>query len=122
MKSFGPKLLVFTILCGVLLYAWNLFTPEFLHDQISWFILIFFSLSTFLVHAYLLKSSKGDPKAFVGKFMGITALKLLAYLTFLIIVFLINRDHARAIALYFLAMYLFFSVFEVSSLYQKLKK
>ena len=122
MKSFGSKLLIFTILCGGLLYFWNRFTPEFLHDQVSWLILIFFSLSTLLVHTYLVKSPKGDPKAFVGKFMGITALKLFVYLAFLIIIFLINRDRARAIALYFLAMYLFFSVFEVSSLYKKLKK
>jgi hypothetical protein len=122
MKSFTIKLLLFTALCAAFLYCWNQFTPEKLHDSLSWLILAFFASVTWLVHYYLIKSSAGDPKAFVGKFMGLTALKLFLYLTFLIIIFLADRDHARAVALYFLVMYLFFTVFEVSSLYNRLKK
>jgi hypothetical protein len=122
MKSFPGKLLIFTLVCSVLLFCWNQFTAANLHHSLSWVILGFFSLSALLVHSYLVKSSSGDPKGFVGKFMGVTGLKLLVYLLFLIILLLTDRDHARVIALYFLVMYLLFTVFEVSSLYKQLKK
>jgi hypothetical protein len=122
MKSFQSKLLIFTALCAVLLFFWNYFTPENLHHSLSWVILAFFSISTFVVHLYLSKSAEGDPKAFVGKFMGVTGLKLFLYLIVLIILLLTDRDHVRAIALYFLVMYFLFTVFEVSSLYKLLRK
>jgi hypothetical protein len=122
MKAFTLKLLVFTCLCAVLLFCWNQFTPAQLHDSISWFILAFFALSTLIVHGYLIRSAAGDPKAFVGKFMGVTALKLFAYLMILILFFLLDRDHARPVALYFLILYFLFTVFEVSSLYKQLRK
>jgi hypothetical protein len=122
MKNFNIKLLVFTVVCSVLLFCWNQFTPPVFHHSISWVILIFYAVSALLVHVYLIRSASGDPKAFVGKFMGVTGLKLLVYLLFLIILLLTNRDHARVIALYFLVMYLLFTVFEVSSLYKQLRK
>jgi cobalamin biosynthesis protein CobD/CbiB len=122
MKVFSIKLLLFSILCAGLLYAWNLYTPEGLHDAVSWPILLFFALSTLIVHYYMLRSADGEPKKFVGKFMAVTALKLLAFVAFLIAVLLLNRDHARIAAVYFLVMYLLFSVFEVASLYSKLRK
>ena len=122
MKVFFLKLLLFTVCVSVLLFCWNFYSrPEF-HDTVSWYILTFFALSTGLVHFLLIRSADRNPKAFVNQFMGLTAMKLFAYLTFLIIIFLADRDHARAVALYFLAMYLLFTVFEVSSLYCKLKK
>ncbi len=122
MKAFTLKLILFTASISVLLFCWNTFSPPALHDNVSWYILAFFATSTALVHYLLVRSASGEPKAFVNQFMGLTAIKLFAYLSFLIIVFLVNRDHARAVALYFLVMYLFFTVFEVSSLYRKLKK
>jgi hypothetical protein len=122
MKAFLLKLLIFTAFCSCLLFCWNRFTPPLCHDSVSWCILFFFALVTGLVHAALLKASEGDAKAFVGKFMGLTGLKMLAYLGFLIIILLADRDNARVVALYFLVMYLFFTAFEVSSLYKKLRK
>jgi hypothetical protein len=122
MKPFLVKLSVFILFCATGLFCWNHFTEPSWHDSVSWYILAFFSLSTILLHQYLLRSASGEAKNFVYKFMGITGIKLFTYLCFLIILFLINRDHARVLALYFLVIYLLFTVFEVSSLYQKLKK
>jgi hypothetical protein len=122
MKVFRIKLLLFTTACAGLLYAWNLYTPQGLHDVVSWPILLFFALSTLIVHYYMLRSAEAEPKKFVGKFMAVTALKLFAFLAFLITLLLLNRDHARVSAVYFLVMYLLFSTFEVASLYSRLRK
>ncbi|HXC06260.1 MAG TPA: hypothetical protein VNZ86_15990 [Bacteroidia bacterium] len=122
MKAFFIKLSLFSGCCAAGLFSWNRFTDPGWHDNLSWYILGFFTLSTGLVHQYLLRSASGEAKNFVYKFMGITGIKLFSYLSFLIILFLLNRNHARILALYFLVMYLLFTVFEVSSLYRKLKK
>lgn len=122
MKVFFYKLILFTVCVSAILFFWNRYSLPAFHDNISWYILAFFALSTAIVHFLLLRSADQNPKAFVNLFMGLTAMKLFAYLSFLIIVFLADRDHARAVALYFLVMYLLFTVFEVSSLYRKLKK
>ncbi len=122
MKEFNLKLLVFTLVCAVFLFCWNMFSPAAYHDTISWFILLFFAFTTGLVHQYLIKASAGDGKAFVGKFMGMTGLKLLVYMLFLIVILITHRENARVIAIYFLGLYFLFAVFEVASLYKKLRK
>jgi hypothetical protein len=122
MKSFLYKLLLFTAFCALGLFCWNQFTPERLHDSISWYILAFFSLSTGLVHYLLLRSAEKKPQLFVNQYMAITGFKFLVYLSFLVIIFLLDREKARPVALYFLILYLLFTVFEVSDLYRKLRK
>ncbi|MFI5150747.1 MAG: hypothetical protein ACHQRM_13510 [Bacteroidia bacterium] len=121
-KPFLLKLFLFSFVCAILLYCWNHFTEPAWHDNLSWYILGFFTLTTGLVHHILLRSASGEGKNFVYLFMGVTGIKLFAYLCFLITLFLLNRDHARTLALYFLIHYLVFTVFEVSSLYLKLRK
>jgi hypothetical protein len=122
MKVFLYKLILFTACVSAVLFIWNTYSLPAFHDNISWFILLFFAGTTTLVHFLLIRSAEKNPKAFVNQFMGLTAMKLFVYLSFLILVFLVDRDHARSVALYFLVMYLLFTVFEVSSLYNKLKK
>jgi hypothetical protein len=122
MKDFTPKFLIFTALLAILLACWNALSPPTFHNSISWLIFAFFALVTLVVHFLLVRASEGKPQVFVNRFMGLTALKLFVYFLFLILVFLADRDHARIIALYFLAMYFFFTAFEISSLYRKLKK
>ncbi|HEV7231878.1 MAG TPA: hypothetical protein VGO45_11145 [Bacteroidia bacterium] len=122
MKEFNYKFLIFTILVAVLLGCWNALTPPVFHNSISWFIFIFFALVTYGVHFLLVRASENKPQIFVNRFMGLTALKLFIYFLFLIVVFLTDRDHARITALYFLSMYFLFTVFEISSLYRKLRK
>lgn len=122
MNVFLPRFLIFSLFCAVLLWLYNTNSaPEF-HDSVSWYILGFFSAATLLVHYLLLKAANGpNPKDFVYRFMGLTGIKLFAYLVFLIVMFFLKRDHARMIALYFLCTYLVFTTFEILSLYKRLK-
>ena len=81
-----------------------------------------FAASVTAIHLILLKSSNGEGKLFVQKYLAATVFKFMFYV-FLVIVFLLfSADNKTALILHFLFYYAVFTILEVSMLYTELNK
>ncbi len=116
------KLLLFSILLLVIALLWNHFLPENLHTLFAIYILIYFFLSTLIVHRLLIRANKKSPQNFVRTYMGSTGIRLLLNLLIIFVYILIdhNRETRIEFALSFLFFYFSFQIFEVSSLMKEL--
>ncbi len=126
MKSSSTKFLIavllVTLVCAALQTVWNQQAPVKYVMQNGYLLLGIFSLSITAVHLFLAKSAKGDPKAFVGKYMASTVFKFMFYLMLLIVLLLYSSDNKRILILHFLFYYAVFTVLEVGFLYNELQK
>ena len=77
------------------------------------FILILFYLVTAVVHIVLLRITYLSPRRFVSYFMLATLGKLVIYFTAVLIYIFTFQENILAFILTFLAIYLFYTVFEV---------
>ena len=123
--NFGPfylKLGIFSLITlGIILLLQHFASPHFQTD-LWWAILLFFVLSSALIHIVLVRSAAGDPKRFVTKFMGMTAMKLFGYLIIILAYGLASRDTAQGFIICFLVCYFLYSGFEVVTLIRHFKK
>jgi hypothetical protein len=122
LKSFFLQLALFSIATSGLIFLWKSYAPLRFQTHLSWFIWLFFIITTSLVHVVLIKSAEGNPKKFVNYFMGITAAKLFAYLIIITFYTLLRKEAALGFVLFFLLMYFFYSAFEVVTLLRHFKK
>jgi uncharacterized membrane protein len=77
---------------------------------------------TGLIHHILISAGKKKPAHFIRTFMTLTTLKLLVFVLLVLAYVFINRAEALGFAIGFLAMYLLFTVFEVTSLLKHFKQ
>jgi hypothetical protein len=82
----------------------------------------FLLVVTFLVHVYLIRSSENNPRKFTAKYLGAMGLKMLIYLVFLVIFLFIDVVHAIPFLVSFLVTYAAFTMYEVISILNFLKK
>jgi hypothetical protein len=129
MKSASNKFLMIafavTLICAVLQIIWNQQAPENFRLKNGFVMLGIFSLSITGIHLFLLSSAKGQPQAFIRKYLASTVFKFMFYILLLIVFLLFSADNKVALILHFLFYYAVFTVLEVSMLYsemQKLKK
>ncbi|MGZ4053469.1 MAG: hypothetical protein ACXVPU_00030 [Bacteroidia bacterium] len=121
-RSFFIKLTLFSAVSfGALWLCQRFATPAF-QTNLFWVIWLFFIVTTALIHIVLIKAAAQDPKKFVNYFMGITSLKLFAYLIIIIIYALLNRAGAQGFIVCFLLSYFLYSGFEVVTLIKHFKK
>jgi hypothetical protein len=121
-SSFYLRLFFFSLFPVALMYFWKQFASERFQSNLMLPLLLFFIISTALIHYMLLKVSEKDPKRFVGYFMGITAIKLFGYLIIITIYALLKKEAALGFTLWFLVLYLLYSGFEVVMLLKHFKK
>lgn len=118
MQKFYFRLSLLSLLVTILLYFWNTFGPINFRNNLSWYALGFFILSTTIIHYFLTQSAKKSPQVFVRSFMAITTIKLLAYLMF-IVVFMMNRPPGgKVFVLHFLVLYFIYTAFETVQLFK----
>lgn len=113
---------VLTAMCAGLEYWWNLHAAEEMKFSNGYLMLGIFAVSVVAVHSFLLQSSKGEPKAFVNKFMAATFIKLFFYMFVLVFFLFLTETNKKALALHFLFFYAVYTVLEVSMLISALKK
>lgn len=77
--------------------------------------------TSILVHHFTIKASKENPKRFPAYFMGITGLKMLAYIILLGVYVFIFKENAIPVVIAFLVLYMAFTILEVLSAVSKLK-
>jgi hypothetical protein len=126
MKSASTRFLLTIFLvsavCAVLQIIWNQRAPDNYGLENGFVMLGIFALSITLLHLFLLSAAKGDPQAFIRKYMATTVFKFMFYLLVLIIFLLFSKDNKTALILHFLFYYAVFTVLEVGFLYSELSK
>jgi hypothetical protein len=126
MKSASTRFLVIVFLitlgCAVLQIVWNRQAPENFHLKNGFVLLAIFSLSITAIHLFLLSSAKGNPQAFIRKYLASTVFKFMFYILLLIIFLLFSEENKTALILHFLFYYAVFTVLEVSMLYSEMMK
>jgi hypothetical protein len=116
---------IITATCAGLQVLWNQQAPEHFRMKNGFVLLGIFSLSITAIHLYLLSSAKGEPQAFIRKYLASTVFKFMFYILLLVVFLLFSADNKTALILHYLFYYAVFTVVEVSMLYsemQKLKK
>ena len=82
----------------------------------------FFFIVGLIVFYFADKAKKKDMRKFTNFYMGATVVKMVVYLTIIIIYVMQFKDDAKRFAVTFLIYYLVYSVFETIKLAKKEKK
>jgi len=116
MKSFIINIAGLSVVLVII--GWLIFSqviPQF-YLPVFPFLLLFFVATSVSIHAYQLKLAKGSIAKFTRSNMLITFFKLVIYSSFAVIYMAADRENAKVFVICFLALYLFYTVFEVLSL------
>lgn len=84
-------------------------------------IIPFVMFITIVVHYVLMNASK-NPRTFVGKFVAFSSLKLLVFLTAILIYAFSIKNEIVAFMISFLITYFIFTILEISAILKFLKK
>ncbi|MGQ7869043.1 hypothetical protein [Sunxiuqinia sp. sy24] len=124
LKRFLYRTIILTLV--LFLMGWALYSqviPQY--NMPGWpFILLFFFLTTNLVHFYLLRIAEKDIAKFSTHFMVLSTLKMLFYLFVALGFFLASRDQAKLFLINYLVAYVAYTAMEVAEISHvvKLKK
>ncbi|MBI1289150.1 MAG: hypothetical protein GC178_16410 [Flavobacteriales bacterium] len=114
MKYSAKALLVYLLAMAITFLLNEFSSVEFNAVHISFWGLFMYG-STLMVHHFTIKAAAENPKRFPASFMGITGLKMLAYLIALGIYVYIFQDAATPVVIAFLGFYVVYTVLEVIS-------
>ena len=79
-------------------------------------------LTTCTSHFWVIKTLTDKPKAFNRVFMLLTIIKLMLYMTYIIVYLFFFRQHGVLFTAHFLVVYIVFAIFEVTSILKIIKK
>lgn len=79
------------------------------------FVLVFYYLSTLLLHRYMLKITRKDVSGFSFKFMMLSFLKMFIYIIFGVFYIIFDEENAVNFLIVYLILYVVFAVYEVRS-------
>lgn len=120
--SFLFKLFVFTIfLFGIHFYILSQFFDGTLHFPV-WVIYVFNAVLVLLVYTIITYKNKQGSKKMYQLFLGLTTLKMILTIVFLLPLFLGKSDHAQLEVVNFFIPYFLFLGFEIFSLNKFLQK
>jgi hypothetical protein len=117
--TFLIKLLVFTVVAGIVIYFANPVIPEQFRFRLYPLLLVFFMLATLLFHVGLLRSASRSNQAFVRYYMAAAGVKLFLFMGIIILYALLKRPDTVGFIVNFFVMYIGYTVFEVSLVYHK---
>lgn len=95
--------------------------PQFYTASIYYLIAIVFAVNV-LFHSFLVYTAQKNNQAFVRRFLASTMLKLLVYLMVMLVMILFGNPQMKIVLISFLLMYIVFTVHEVYSIMEFLKK
>ncbi|MBN1651922.1 MAG: hypothetical protein JW857_11375 [Bacteroidales bacterium] len=121
-QNFSKKIIYVSLVAAVLTFGLTFVIPVVFISK-SWpFILLFFLSISLIVHRFLLKKADGNHGKFINAFLLTTTVKLLLFLSVILIYVLLNRSDAIGFILTFFAYYLVFTVFEILSILKFLRQ
>ena len=120
--QFSKNLLLLTLLIALLSVSLGYIFPILQLPKEASIVFTFFFSITLLVHFILLKADRKSDSHFIRYFMAATMLKLFLYLTFIISLIFLLKEHAKPLSILFMILYLVYSIFEVGSFLGHIKK
>ena len=103
-------LVIFVV--GAILFS-TIFRSYFL--LILPFVLLFYYISTLVLHKFMLRISQKDISRFSFKFMMLSLIKMFIYIIFGVIYIIIDEENAVTFLIVYLILYVAYAVFEVRS-------
>ncbi|HPB05164.1 MAG TPA: hypothetical protein PKV50_06880 [Prolixibacteraceae bacterium] len=103
-------LIIFVV--GAILFS-TIFRSYFL--LILPFVLLFYYISTLVLHKFMLRISQKDISRFSFKFMMLSLIKMFVYIIFGVIYIIIDEENAVTFLIVYLILYVAYAVFEVRS-------
>ena len=103
---------------GLALIGWLIFSqliPEYYLPVLP-FLILFFAVTSVLIHAYQLKIANKDMAKFTRSNMLFTFFKLVLYSALAVIYMAVDTKNAKVFVICFMVLYLIFTFFEVFSL------
>jgi L-asparagine transporter-like permease len=120
-SNYTIKLIVFSAFLFAISYVLNQsLTFKFKNEQ-AVFIVVYLFVLTLLMHLALRKTFTERPQAFVYRYMGFSGLRLVLHFFLLIAYWLVFKDLLVSFTVYFLVLYLLFTIFEIYFLYRDIK-
>lgn len=116
MKRFFVNIVLISVILSLI--GWLIFSqfiPQY-YLPVFPFILLFFSVTSVAIHAYQLQLAKKDMAKFTRSNMVVTFLKLFLYSAVAIIYIAVDSQNAKVFVVYFVLLYIIYTVFEVLSL------
>lgn len=99
----------------------NSLAPELYHPHFP-FVIGFFVFGSWAAHNAIIASLKGNAARFPAYFMGITGLRMLAYVLAIGIYVFLMREEAIPVIVVFLLSYVLFTVLELVSIVPKARQ
>jgi len=113
---FAKQSLILTLSAGIIAFLLFLILPRNWFSPALPFLFIFFFACSMISFMVLGKSLGTRISRFVPVFMLVTAIKLLLYITIMVIYIFTNRKNAVAFLMDFFILYLIYTVFEVTQI------
>lgn len=111
-----------SIVCALLQFVFYRQVGDDMKLKSGYLLLAIFAFLVTLFHLILIRSAEGSAQSFIRSFMGVTAAKLLIYLSVLMLFLAFSNENKKAVAIHFLFYYAVFTVFEINQLMNDLKK
>lgn len=121
-RQFIVKILIFTILIYVIATALFNTVLKTWYFAAYPYQLLLIALITTIGHLWIVKASEQNPRKFTTAYMASVTLKLMVYLSFMLIYLMIDRSQVIAFVLTFITFYTLFTVFEVIHVLDFIKK
>lgn len=115
-RSFLRTLIITTLIVVVVSLILFYSLPAWYYPSVYPFLVAFFFITTLVVYHFMLKSLEARPARFINIFLLTTMLKLFAFMTFMVVYALLNREVARPFIISFFVLYIIYTSVEVASL------
>lgn len=79
------------------------------------FVLLFYYISTLILHHFMLIISKKDISKFSFKFMMLSLIKMFVYIIFGVLYIIVDEENAVTFLIVYLILYVAYAVYEVKS-------
>jgi hypothetical protein len=111
--KFIVNITIFSLILGAIAYSLTYFLPVEYFSPALPFLFPFFFSASIIVFYFLVKSTEKKFVSFINRFMLTTFLKLMIYMTVLLLYVFIHKEDAVPFILAFFILYMLYTVFEV---------
>jgi hypothetical protein len=122
LQHFAIRLIAFSLILLVIAFILKVLLPEGSLPQSLPYLFILFFIIKELVHWILLRITSVKPEKFISYFMMATMSKLIIYFTTVLVYVFMNQTGISSFIISFFVLYIFYTVFEVTSILRQIKK
>ena len=121
-RQFIIRILIFTIIIAAIASALFLTVLKMWYLAVYPYQIILIATVTTIGHLLVIKASLQNSRRFATAFLASVTLKLMIYLTFMLVYLLIDHSQVIPFVLTFIILYIFFTVFEVVQVLNFIKR